>query len=451
MAVFRQNFLTKLTKDTDSGRINSNPSFIITSTGQTIVFYSKYFTSGRTSAGRVQQSLPKPNFLIQVDAGSGTLNGNSVSWNATSFTLTMNTFVLVYVDASGNVLVSTSWTMTTLQTSIVLAYVNVGNSDIVYVEEVPKTGNYIYIRKQVLSGGSWIWDDTEQIMNTGEQPRAAYDSVSGIIYLSYRKDGIPYLRLFDTSNQTSWVYIRNSAVTSSVISLSNNPQINYTFQAGAGSKALSSPVNADLFPVIATGFGFILESGVPQPYIFLGPIGYSSYAQYITSVITYNIFTYDGYNYTLEASTTTPYPFRNDYTNWFRWTHTTGIKYIGVQFNTTLLPQPFRTDPSNYGQVTVTLHNDTTSLAANTWNSLMSDNVFILKPGAGNSSIVKTFEYDIVNVFQSDTLSFTVGAGNLVSIIKTFEYDIVNTFQSDSLSFTVGAGNQVLIDNIVYH
>jgi hypothetical protein len=81
----------------------------------------------------------------------------------------------------------------------------------------------------------------------------------------------------------------------------------------------------------------------------------------------------------------------------------------------------------------------------------MSDNVFILKPGAGNSSIVKTFEYDIVNVFQSDTLSFTVGAGNLVSIIKTFEYDIVNTFQSDSLSFTVGAGNQVLIDNIVYH
>jgi hypothetical protein len=448
LAVFRQNSLNILTKDTDSGRLNSNPSFVVTSTGQAICFYSKYFTSGRTSVGRVTLLS---GFQIQVDAGSGTLNGNSVSWSTATPTLEMNTFVLVYVNASGNVLVSTNWTMTTLKTSIVLAYVNVGNSAIVYIEEVPQTGNYIYIRKQVLSGSSWIWDDTEQIINTGEQPRAAYNSSNGIIYLSYRKDGIPYLRLFDTTNEVSWNYIRNSTVTSSVINLNNNPQINYTFSAAAGSKASLSLVNANLFPIMVVGFGFILESGVPQPYIFLGPIAYSSYVQYITSAITYNIYTYNGSTYTLEASTTIPYPFREDYTNWFRWMHTTGPKYIGIQCNTILFPQPFRTDPSNYSQVTVTSHNDVTLLAADTWNSLMSDNVFTLKPGAGNSSIVKTFEYSIINTFQSDNLSFLAGAGNLSSIVKTFEYDIINMFQTDNLFFTVGAGNQVLIDNIVYH
>lgn len=450
MAVFREKTFEVLTKDIDNGRINSNPSFIIIPSGQIIVFYSKYMTSGRTSDSRVTFVS---GFTIQVDAGAGTLNSNAVTWNAATIALPPSSYVLVYVDVSGNVVTTTSWSMDVVKTSIVLAYVNVGDSVVVYIEEVEKAGNYIFVRKQVPVVGGWVWDDNEYILNTGEQPRAAYDVSMGKVYVSYRKDSTAFMRLFDVSDDTTWHYIRNYSVTASTININANPQVIFNFRGGAGNKAVGTMANPDLFPISVVGFGFILESGSPVPYIFIGPLTANSYTPYIITDVTFNIYTtYGNSGYVLEDSFSTPYPFRNDFTLWHRWTGTSGIKYIGISVGTHLFVQPFVTDPAYYSSVTVVSDYEVRSLVSDTVNSLLADRVYALTPGAGHlGTVVKTYEYDAEFNFQIDNMSLITGAGNIGTVVKTSEYEAVFNFQTDSMSLITGAGNQALITNIVYH
>ena len=163
---------TKLTFDTDDGRTNSSPSLVVAS-GRKIIFYEKFFTSGRTTylpTGIEHITYTAP-FSLNVPAGSGTLNGAGIAWAADTHVLPSDSFVLVRVDSSGVIHYEISWTMATLSTSIVLAYVNVGHSAIVYVEEVEKTGSYIYVRKQESSGGTWVWTDVEGQLCTGENQK----------------------------------------------------------------------------------------------------------------------------------------------------------------------------------------------------------------------------------------------------------------------------------------
>jgi hypothetical protein len=169
-----------------------------------------------------------------------------------------NSFILVYVDVFGVVGLTSDFTMTFIKDVIVLAYVNTGNSEIVYVEEVEKVSKNIYCRKQVTySYGQWSWDDYELILNTGEQPRAFYNNDNNKIYMSYKKDGITFVRIFDLSSQISFSYLPNKYIISDIIYFNNDPQSSLYFSGSTGAKSESNVNNVDLFPLGPSALSFI--------------------------------------------------------------------------------------------------------------------------------------------------------------------------------------------------
>jgi len=253
-AYFRKNSTSKLTEDTDNSRINSDMCAVVSPEGQKILFYAKTFNSGRLSDSRVTYTLP---FTLNIQAGNGSINGIPVSWSASSQIVSANAFVLVYVDDVGVVGITTDFTMTFIKDVIVLAYVSTGGSEIVYVEEVEKISKNIYCRKQVsYSYGSWSWDDYELILNTGEQPRAFYNNDNNMIYMSYKKDGIAFVRIFDLSSQISFSYLPNKYISSDIIYLNRNPESSLYFSGSIGSKSEGDVVDVDLFPLGPSALSF---------------------------------------------------------------------------------------------------------------------------------------------------------------------------------------------------
>ncbi len=122
--------LTQLTFDLDSARASSNPTVVVDSTGRQVIFYQKVFYSGRTSLGSRVTSTPA--FQLNIDAGTGVLNGVAISWNSTVLFATPNTFQIVYVSTVSGpglqpVQLTTAQDMTTVSKAVVLAYVNTGN------------------------------------------------------------------------------------------------------------------------------------------------------------------------------------------------------------------------------------------------------------------------------------------------------------------------------------
>lgn len=296
---------TKLTFDTDDGRYNPESSFIKLPTGQKVIFYKKYLTSGRTSDSRVTFSVP---FDISVEAGSGELNGNNVSWGATNLTAISNKFNYVYVDMSGTVNITDDFPMTLSKVSIILAFINVGLDTIVYVEEIEKDGRYIYARRQVLDDNVWVWDDYEFVLCTGEKPNCFYDADSDKIYLTYQKNSAVFIRLFDVEQESTWNYLRNvNIITGDIITLSNDPTVttmNTVDSCDRGNFTLEDEPTA--IPFLSYTYvdhidGLRSESGGTYTHLLRMPfVDFGANNDDIYN-LTLEIYRYDGSNWILEV------------------------------------------------------------------------------------------------------------------------------------------------------
>jgi hypothetical protein len=436
---------TKLTVETDNGRPASSPSLIVKPTGQKFVFYTKQFTSGRTSDSNVTFTLPN---IVNIEAGSGTLNSIVISWSAVSPTVSYNSFDIVYVDSSGNVIVSDTWDMTTIASSIVLAYVYVGGSAITSLEQVEKMGLYVYSQKQVLVGSVWQWIDQEYLVNTGEQPRAFYDQASDKIYLQYKKDSSVYLRIFDPSDELSWRYIPNTFIQApNIVHLNRDPQASIQFIAGAGDFADQTVLDAELFPLSATGLSFQLVSTVFESFIYI-PYLTGSYLQYLHYPYTIEIGHLSGGNFVVEDSVVMS---DNDtYDRWHKWTGTLGLKYLRVRCFSSLMGGEYFTPPANYKQVLIFDPFEYQETIGNTENiQILTEPVNFEASSAKLGQIIKTFEYEESRDFEQDAVLFEVGTGSFGQITKTFEYEESRDFEQDTIpAFQVGAGYSAIMTTV---
>jgi hypothetical protein len=169
--------------------------------------------SGRLSDGRVTDA---GGLLVTVDAGNGVINSIPVTWTAINLPVQPNKFQLVYVTSSGIVSITDNFDMTLTASVIMLAYVFAGASAITRLHEIEKDGKYIYVRRQKPDGfGGWVWDNYEDILNSGEQPQAIYRELDNRIYVTYRKDSAVYQRVIEVGNESSaWTYLLDFTIQS---------------------------------------------------------------------------------------------------------------------------------------------------------------------------------------------------------------------------------------------
>ena len=90
--------ITKLTFDTDDRRTNSSPNLIVRSSGQKLLFYSKYLVTGKESYSRI--TFTSPSFNVDVEAGNGTINGTPVTWSSGVVVASPNSSEIVYVTST---------------------------------------------------------------------------------------------------------------------------------------------------------------------------------------------------------------------------------------------------------------------------------------------------------------------------------------------------------------
>lgn len=420
--------IQKLTRDTDDGRINNYPSIVVLPSGQKIVFYSKFWTTGKQSYSRI--TFTSPSFLISIEAGNGVVNGIPVVWAAGNLIASPNTYQIVYVSSTGILGISSSMDMYDTQNVIILAYVSSGFSSITRIEEVEQTGTYIYIRKQVLLGGVWVWDEYEYRLNTGDQPKAFYDASDNKIYVTYEKDSLSYVRMFNPADELTWEYLPNINITSNTITLNRDPQNTIEIGGvGGGYSAIADVYDSDLYPLGAAGFSFINN----QTYIFL-PFISGSFVQYIKSVITYEVGTLSGSVFTTEETYTIPYYNRQSYVDRYKlWTGTIGVKYIRVRLFTTLVAQEFITSINYYKQVEVYSYPAKVSLEGVNYGVDTQDQMTFHNIASGYvAEITKTAEYVETKHFDTDSIVMhPMSSGYVAEIAKTAEFEETKHFDTD--------------------
>lgn len=429
---------TKLTLDTDDGRINSSPSTVILPSGQQFCFYSKFLTTGKESFSRI--TFVDPSFTVSVQAGSGTINGIPVTWGAGTLTAPANSYNIVYVTAAGVLGIGSNLTMNFLNDVILLAYVSSGNSSITRIDELEHTGNYIYVRKQILLGSEWVWDDYEILLNTGSEPICFYNSITGEIYLSYTKDSSSYVRTFKPEVDLTWEYLTSIAIAANVnITLKKDPE-NTAAPIGLGSGySTSFQLNDGLFPLGASGFSFV-DGNI---HVFL-PYLSSSYLAYTRGEVTYEFFIKSGDEYILEATYTIDNYRTLDLEKRHRlWSGTLGVKYVGIRMKTTLYQQDYVTPPTNYGSFEIYNFPNLTTLSESNYSVDTRDNRFEISLGSGYAGMFsKTAEYEENRDFESDTYSqIALGSGYAGVFSKTAEYEETRDFESDTYSqIALGSG-----------
>ena len=403
----------KLTFDTDNGRINSSPSTVVLPTGQQIVFYSKFLTTGKESFSSI--TFVSPSFQVDVEAGSGTINGTPVTWVATNpgdITATSNMFEIVYVTVTGDLEIGSNLSMDFLQDKILLAYVSSGGSSITRIYELEKTGNYIYVRRQYWTGTEWEWNDYENLLNTGSEPFCFYNADTGYIYLSYKKDGISYTRLFNPLDELTWEYLPNIQITSGSITLKKDPENSIVVVGTAsGYKSIVSVIN-NLYPLSAADFTFVED----QPYVYLPKIG-GDYLSYLRGDITYEFFRLIGSTYILEASYTLSKNASMSFTEIYKlWTGTSGVKYVGIRVNTSLFIDDYVTSPIYYSSFDLYFYPSKIELNDDRYNTSFKDNEFFGIVSSGYvSSVVTTREYTEIRNSQFDTMDPAVISSGYVS------------------------------------
>jgi hypothetical protein len=439
---------TKLTLDTDNGRYSSSPSVVVANSGRMLVFYEKFFTSGLTGYSSLTAHITStPPLTINIPAGSGNVNGSSISWGSDTRVLPIDSFILVYADSMGLHYV-TSWTMEDIASSVVLAYINVGHTAIVTVEEVEKTGRGIYIRKQELSGSDWVWTDEEIRLSTGEQPSAFYDSSLDKVFLSYKKDSVVYLRVFDLSSELTWRYLPNTQNNVGVITLNHQPDINLTFQTASASRAVSSITNLEIYPISVTGMCFRLVGLDYKPFIFLPFIlTPNTNLQYLNYPYYIEVCSKSGSTYTVEAS----YSFNANGAfsadRWVQWSGSLGVKYVRLRATCPVLIQGDVVTPeANYKQVEVFDPFEKQTVDGNTINEIIIADELTPLPSAGMRSLLtKTFEYIDSRDFEQDSITFQTASGMRSVLAKTSEYEESRDFEQDSITFQTAAGIKSLM------
>lgn len=339
-SVFETNTLSV---DTDEGRGNDYPSVVRDSSGRLICFYEKAWKSGRLSQSIVTGT---GGLGVQVQAGDGEINGVSVVWSLANLTVADNAYTLIYVDSSGTVSQSVDHTSTLIKSVIVLAYIGSGSSSIVNIENVERTGTYIFSKRQVDVGGEWQWDDYEYRLNTGRQPTASYDAANDRVYLTFSRDGLSFVRVLDLTNILTWEYLPHYSITGGVIYPEPYQQNTSISKLGSGLASISF---GELFPIAAYGVGYKVDSGVDQ-YVH-EPYLNSSFNQYVTDgTIFCEIFEKVGSSYNLVDS----FPIRKALTS--TWRQFLGgynkSFYLGVRLKHRLyVEEEFRTDPANYDTI----------------------------------------------------------------------------------------------------
>ena len=433
----------QLTFDTDDGRIDSHPCIIVLPSGQQIVFYSKFLTTGKVSFSRIQ--FTAPSFTVTVEAGSGSVNGSSVTWGAGTVVATQNSYQIVYVTVGGALGIGSNLSMGFLKDVILLAYINSGNTSITKISELERTGNYIYVRKQVLSGNNWVWNDYELFLNTGSEPKCFFDSTAGKIHLTYEKDSVSYIRVFNPLDELTWEYLTSTEITANTITFNSNPQNTLHSGISSGQECIVDVYDSDLYPMSSTGFSFI--NG--QTYIFLPIVG-GSYLQYVrTGIVTYDILRMFNGSYEVEATYETPYLYRQCMGDSFRlWTGTLGLKYIRVKISTALFASEFITPPQYYKQFPIYSSPAQVSVDGTGYTVDTRDETLRLPLSSGQEAVIAvTSEYIETKAFYTDNVRLSsISSGQEATIITTAEYLESKTFHTDNIKISpISSGEEATL------
>lgn len=446
----------KRTFDTDNGRPNNYPVVVVDASGRAVIFYEKVLTSGRLSNTRVTYTLP---FTVHVEAGNGSLNSTPVSWSAIDLTMPADSFQIVYVDSGGTVSFTSSlifgrYDMSLMATSIILAFVSIGNTGITQLEEVEKTGKYIYVRSQVFSGGSWVWDNNEYILNTGEQPKAYYDVATNKIYLSYKKDSISYVRMIDFTNSTTLKYLSNISIqTGPTITLNNNPQ--NTFYPGAASgyeASIGAMITPKLYFLSYTALKFIPVLSVQQPHIFMPFVTSSGgYLPYLRLPYYVDIFSLSGSTYTLEESVpvydnTSTDVIKDIPLRWHQWTGSLGQKYLGVRAYNTLFVDPYLSDPSDYVQIFVSAaYEGHQTVGITIYSYVVEKTIDFGGESSGYEGVQPTtYQYDILSDLENQIYPPSASSGYEASI-PLVTFDSLPSIQTETYSPICGSGYEASV------
>jgi hypothetical protein len=430
---------SKQTVDVQTSRLNSYPSIIKDSSGRLIIFYEKDWKSGRLSQDLVSVTT---GLQISVPAGNGEIDGTPVSWSLATLTVLASSYSLIYVDIDGVVRQTTDIVNSIVASSIILAYVGSGVTEVVYVDNIEKTGTYIFTKRQVLSGSNWVWDDYEYRLNVGKNPTASYDSMLNRVYLSFSKDSCSYVRVFDLTNPLTWEYLAHFNDVGGTIYPSNDPQGTLVAKLGASLSTISF---AALFPIASIGVGYRVGPLEVEQYVHV-PYLNSSFNNYVTDGTIYcEIFEKVGESYILVDSFQIG---KVSYVHTWR-LFTDGYNktfYLGVRLKHTLyVEEEFRTDPSNYDTIYPYQYLTSAELLDTAWQARCDDVIYNLKLGSSNSVTTKTAEYDQLYKFQDDGPLVLQLAGSNSVLTKTAEYDQLFSFYDEATTtLKLGAGNSVI-------
>ncbi len=430
---------TTLTYDTDEGRKNSSPCLVILSTGQKIAFYSKYLTTGKESFSRI--TFTSPSFIVNVEAGEGTLNGVHVTWDAATLEASKNSRGIVFVDSSNHVDIGSNLSMSFLADKIILAYVSSGDSSITRISEFEHTGDYIYVRRQTLIGANWVWNDYEELLNTGSEPSCFYNSVQDRIYVNYKKDSASYVRSFNPNDELTWEYLSNISISdvSNTITLNRNPENTFSTTGTSSGYITYAKVRSTLFYIGIAGFAYDLNN----VYVFL-PYLTGDFNSYIIGAVTYDFFYKVGDTYTLERSyTIDPYITIDFYKRCRIWTGTPGVKYIGIRVYTKLFLSEYVTDPEDYSSFEIFTPPIKVALEDNNYNVNAKSEIYNSSISSGFiSSYVKTSEFIESRAFgEEDYFGSAVSSGFISSYVKTSEFIESRAFgEEDYFGSAVSSG-----------
>ncbi len=244
---------TKLTFETDDDRRIVFSTAVEDQDERKIVFYQKDVISGRLSNGRVQDA---GGLNVSVAAGNGIVNSIPVSWGFTNIAVQPNQFQLVYVTTGGVVSITDNFDMTLTASVILLAYVFAGATGITRLLEIEKDGKYIYVRRQQPDGfGGYIWDNYEDILNSGTEPHAVFNILDNRIYLTYKKDSAVYQRIIEVGNEANaWEYLLDYNIQSGPQIVLGSDPLTQIEADSSSSDMKSSTADPFTFSTLILGF-----------------------------------------------------------------------------------------------------------------------------------------------------------------------------------------------------
>lgn len=438
---YRQIPSIQLTYDTDPGRINRFPCLLRDSVGRLIALYEKSLDTGRISSSRVTHS--PDTFNITVEAGEGVVNGQSVVWDEVSLTVEPDSYSLIYVDTDGTVRQTPSASHSHTTNSVLLAYVSSGAHSIVRVEELERTGTYIYFKIQVSGpGDTWVWDDREYRLNSGERPYAVIDRDANKIYLSYIQDRRSMIRVIDitsiTPGRNSLEFLPHFSIDSDTIHLDNDPGSSAGVYSGAGLGSVNFSDEIFSFTVPNVTFR---RNGSELERVFDLPIIGGDYKDYIKDPVVLTFYSLNRGKYIPEKEV----EFTRIETKsmlpslWLSMgVENTRELYAGITVRHGLYSEAFRTRPSQYTELYIPEEQCTVTTVENNMDLEAREELAHLCSGTGFGSISKLSEEEqdyLTLPVETGSISSGAGVGNFS---KTHEY-ISDTYQAEDTSSTVGS------------